>query len=532
MKNVYLSLVLLLMLLSGCARQTDINSIKIVPLPLKVEAERGIFKINSNLCITINDDSLTKVAELFIKGVEPIWGVAPKIKKGGRIILDIDTQLAHEEYNLVVKGSSIKVTGGSEAGVLYGLQTLKQLTVDDSKQIYIPAVEIHDKPQFAYRGVMLDVGRHFFSVDDVKKFIDIISLHKINTFHWHLTEDQGWRIEIKAYPELTNIGSIRRETLVGRYGESKKYDSTPYGGFYTQEEVKEIINYASERSITIIPEIELPGHALAALASYPELGCSGGAYEVKREWGVSHDVYCAGKESTFDFIKGVLTEIIELFPSEYIHIGGDECPKSKWKECPACQQRMRDEGLNSEHNLQTYFMNRVERWMNKRGKKAIGWDEILEGDISKSATVMTWRSAEVGAKAAARGNSVIQSPLAHCYMDYYQTSNPQENDEPIAMWGIINMRKAYQLDPYLKVDSVNRARVLGVQANVWTEYMKDMDHVEYMLLPRLAAISEVAWSEYDEKRDYDNFMERLPSLVNIYAQYGYNYAPYAFSEVE
>ena len=387
-------------------------------------------------------------------------------------------------------------------------------------------MEINDKPCFAYRGTMLDVARHCFSVEDIKTFIDMLSMHKINKFHWHLTEDQGWRIEIKKYPELTQTGAFRKETLIGMNGVSQRYDGMRYGGFYTQEEVKEVVKYAADRYIDVIPEIEMPGHGLGALSTYPWLGCTGGPYEIWTKWGISKDVYCAGKETTFSFLEDVLSEVIELFPSEYIHIGGDECPKDRWKKCSLCQERIKKEGLKNEAELQSYFMNRIEKWLNERGRKIIGWDEIYQGGISQTATIMTWRDQYNGVKAAWGGNNVIMTPKWNCYFDYSQTNNPQAK-EPLCSTRYLPVLQVYRLDPYNMLAPQYYDRILGVQANVWTEYISNFGHVQHMVLPRLAALSEVGWS-YDRK-DYTDFERRAKELLpRLYDAYDYVYAHYFF----
>ena len=438
----------------------------------------------------------------------------------------VDPSLDAEAYDLTVTRRGIALRGGSDAGLFYGFQTLRQLEKDGA----IPAVRICDKPAFPYRGAMLDVSRHFFPVEDVKTFIDILALHKLNRFHWHLTDDQGWRIEIKAYPQLTRIGSVRKETLVGRMtAENQTYDGTPYGGYYTQEEVREIVRYAAERHIEVIPEIEMPGHGLGALTAYPWLGCTGGPYELWTRWGISKDVYCAGKETTFEFIETVLGEIMDLFPSQYIHVGGDECPKDRWKACPLCQQRKESLGLKDEHQLQSWFMNRVEQIVAARGRRIIGWDEILQDGLSKTVTIMAWSDQTRGTKAAQVGNDVIMTPKWNCYLDYSQTSDYTQ--EPTTQTRYLPVRQVYRLDPLDRLKPAEWPHVLGVQANLWTEYIPDLRDAEFRLLPRLAALAEVAWS-YGHK-DYEDFVTRAKELLpGLYERLGYRYAPYLFEDVE
>lgn len=520
-------LVLLALCLCGFAWTTTAAApeINIVPKPRQIEVGNGSFAVAGATVVVGKDKALRGVGELFAEMIEPVAGCKLPVKQaasGAVIVLSVDENLDEEEYLLDVASDGIAVTGGSPKGVLYGLQSLRQLVVSGSGTV--PAVTIADKPFFGYRGVMLDVARHFMPVEDVKAFIDIAAMHKLNRFHWHLTDDQGWRIEIKKYPDLTRVGSVRKETLFGHLRTSTEYDGIPYGGYYTQSDIKEIVDYAAERYIEVIPEIEMPGHALGALTPYPWLGCRGENYEVWTRWGISSDVFCAGKETTFEFVEDVLAEVIELFPSRYIHIGGDECPKARWKECPHCQQRMKDNGLKNEEELQSYFMQRVEKWLQGHGREIIGWDEILQGGISKTATVMSWRGSKGGIAAAKAGNKAIMSPNTHCYLDYYQTSQPHY--EPLANGGCLPVSKVYALDPYDQLTPDEQASILGVQANLWTEYIPDFRHVKHMLLPRLAALSEVGWA-YDCK-DFEDFRHRMAAFRKTYDAAGYNYATYFF----
>ena len=360
---------------------------------------------------------------------------------------------------------------------------------------------------------------------------DIMALHKLNVFHWHLTDDQGWRIEIRKYPKLTEIGSVRSRTLIGRdpggtYDENCKFDETPYGGYYTQDEIRDVVNYAAERFITVIPEIEFPGHAVGALASYPWLGCTGEQYEVRQTWDIDDRVFCIGKETTFEFIEGVLEEVLELFPSEYIHIGGDECPTVMWKKCPHCKARMKAERLKRPRRLQNYATARVEKFLNAHGRRLIGWDEILEGDVTPTATIMSWRGAEGGIKAAKMGNHAIMAPTTHCYLDYYQTRDTA--GEPLAIGGYLPVEKVYSLDPYEMLTADEQRCILGVQANLWTEYIATWPHAEYMLLPRLSALAEVGWSL--DRKDYGDYLRRVRRLAKIYDACGYNYAKHIFGK--
>ncbi len=443
----------------------------------------------------------------------------------------IDASMEREEYTLEVSKKGINIVGGSDAGVFYGLQTMKQMLITNavwttknsvaSAAFTLPLVKIHDKPAFGYRGSMLDVSRNFSDVQDLKKYIDMLAMHKLNVFHWHLTDDQGWRIQIKSHPKLTSVGSVRAHTLIGHGGRPPfEYDGKPVAGCYTQDEVREVVAYAAERHITVIPEIEMPGHAEAALAAYPEIGCTGGPYEVWPRWGVNNEVFCAGNEKTFEILEDVLAEVIELFPSKIIHIGGDECPKERWKACPKCQARMKAEGLADEHELQSYFIQRIEKWMIAHERNIIGWDEILEGGLSKTAMVMSWRGSAGGIAAAKAGNYVVMTPNSHCYLDYYQARPTSE--EPFGIGNYLPLEKVYQLDPYEGVPEEYRKYILGVQGNLWREYIKTMSHTYYMLLPRLAAIAETGWS-YPQK-DFESFKSRLKTMRLLYDIYGYNYA--------
>lgn len=495
----------------------------IVPKPLSVKPGEGTFTVTAATAIAAGRDAgLRRVAELFAEFVEPTLGGRMKSAASGDIRLMVDPTLGAEEYLLDITPSGVEVRGGSPQGVFYGLQSLRQLIVNGWG--VLPVVTVRDKPFFTHRGGMLDSGRHFWSVDEVKEYIDILAMHKMNRFHWHLTEDQGWRIEIKKYPELTRVGSVRKETLVGHHYTSNEYDKTPYGGYYTQNEIREIVKYAADRYVTVIPEVELPGHAVAALTAYPWLGCKGEGYEVRTRWGISKEVFCPGKETTFEFLQNVFTEVLALFPSEYIHIGGDECPKDSWKVCPLCQQRIRDEGLKDELELQSYTVRRMEKWMQEHGRKIIGWDEILEGGVSQTATIMSWRGSKGGIAAAKAGNHVIMAPNVHCYLDYYQTKDPV--NEPQGIGGYVPVSKVYELDPYDQLTPEERPYILGVQGNLWTEYIATFTHVKHMLLPRLAAIAEVGWS-YDRK-NFRDFKHRMGTFRKCYDAAGLNYATYFF----
>jgi hexosaminidase len=421
-----------------------------------------------------------------------------------------ENAMPNEGYSIEITTDNIILTANSESGFFYSLQTLFQLFDVSEKyenSIMLPTLKITDYPAFKYRGVHLDVCRHYYPKEFIYKYLDMMAAHKMNVFHWHLTEDQGWRIEIKKYPKLTEISSKRSETVVKKNFDPFIGDGKPIEGYYSQEDIKDIVKYARNRNITIIPEIEMPGHALAALAAYPELSCTGGPFEVGKKWGVYDDVYCAGNEEVFIFLQNVLDEVIELFPSKYIHIGGDECPKTRWKECPKCQQRMKDEGLADEHELQSYFIKRIEKYLNAKGKIIIGWDEILEGGLAPNAVVMSWRGESGGIEAANQNHNVIMTPNSTCYFDHYQSDNTDQ--EPFAIGGLTTLEDVYLYNPIPgELPEDKKKYILGVQSNVWTEYMKTSEHVEYMLFPRLCALSEVAWTN-PKDRNYKIFMDRL-----------------------
>ena len=432
--------------------------------------------------------------------------------------------LNENAYRLKITEDLIIIEASSAKGHFYGIQTLLQLIPFEKKlQIEIPCLTINDEPSFNWRGVHLDVCRHFFDVNFIKKYIDFLAMYKMNTFHWHLTEDQGWRIEIKKYPLLTEIGSKRKGSMVGHYVD-QTFNDIPYGGFYTQEDVKEIVQYAKERHITVVPEIEMPGHAKAALAAYPHLACTDGPFEVATGWGVFEDVFCP-KEETFTFLEDVLTEVMALFPSTYIHIGGDECPKTRWKNCEYCQALIKKEGLKDEHELQSYFIKRIEKFLNKNGRKLIGWDEILEGGLAPNAAVMSWQGETGGIEAAKKGHFVVMTPGSHCYFDHYQG---EPKNEPIAIGGFTTLEKVYQYQPIPKELTTDEANyVLGAQANLWTEYMPTKEQVEYMLFPRLLALSEVVWGTSKPEK-FLAFQDRVINHFNRLDALKVNYSKSIF----
>ena len=438
----------------------------------------------------------------------------------------ISPGMAEEEYSLSVTKKGIVIKASSEAGKRYALQTLRQLRQGDGR---IPVVKINDRPRFRYRGLHLDIVRHYFTPEEVKKYIDIMALHKLNVLHWHLTDDQGWRIEIKSYPLLARKGSYRSETAIGKV-RPRRYDGRPYGGFYTQEEVRDIVSYAAANGITVIPEIDLPGHMIAALHAYPSLGCTGGPYEVWTRWGISKNLLCAGNEDTFKFLEAVLTEVMALFPSELVHIGGDECPKDVWKKCPKCQARIASEGLRgddkftAEHYLQGYVTRRIESFLASHGRRIIGWDEVLDSGISDRTVIMSWRGSEGGRTAASRGMDAIMTPKDYMYFDYWQTEN--HSGEPVAVGRFNNtVERVYSYDPTEGLPASEASHILGVQANMWTEFIPDFRHVCHMLLPRLSALSEVQWCAPANK-DWTHFRSKMDSMRLLYEEMGVNYAPY------
>lgn len=528
------------LLMTACSNQpTTVANYEVVPMPLEINTtQQASFLLKSGVTVyyPAGNEKMQRNAEFLASYVKAQTGIELQVQAGeggkGGIVLQLGLANDNPEaYQLKVDASQVVISSPSEAGVFYGIQTLrKAVDVAEGSNVELPAVEIKDQPRFGYRGMMLDVGRHFFSIDEIKTYIDMMALHNINRFHWHLSEDQGWRIEIKKYPKLTEIGSMRKETVIGH--NSGKYDGKPYGGFYTQEQAKEIVAYAAERYITVIPEIDLPGHMQAALAAYPELGCTGGPYEVWTQWGVSDNVLCAGNDQTIQFIKDVLAEIVEIFPSEYIHVGGDECPKVKWSTCPKCQARIKALGLKSdnkhtkEERLQSYVIHEAEEFLNSKGRKMIGWDETLEGGLAPNATVMSWRGEAGGIEAAKQHHDVVMTPNTYLYFDYYQSKDTET--EPMAIGGYLPIERVYSYEPMPKSLSPEEQKyIVGVQANLWTEYIPDFKQVQYMVLPRMAALSESQWCA-PEKKNYEAFLQRVSRLVNIYAKNGWNYATHIF----
>ena len=516
------------------------QTVHIIPQPVHIIEKQGNFTITDNTKILIKDadKNLTDLAETAHEILSEVTGLKLQVLNlkesqiEGNILLQInspyDAELGNEGYKLNIQNGRIFLNANTTAGLFYGIQTIWQLLSDGSNKD-MPSLEITDYPRFGWRGMHLDVSRHFMPAEFIYKYIDYIAMHKMNIFHWHLVDDQGWRIEIKKYPKLTEVGAWRadREQLDWQARKEPVKDNEPkYGGFYTQEEIRSIVEYARKKHVTVVPEIEMPAHVMSGLAAYPEFSCTGEYQPVPPGgiWPITH-IFCAGKEETFHFIEGVLSEVMELFPSTYIHIGGDEATKTEWEKCELCQKRMKDEGLKDEHELQSYFIQRIEKFLNSKGRRLIGWDEILEGGLKPSATVMSWRGSKPGTEAAKLGHDVVMTPASHCYFDYYQ-GNPDL--EPKAFGGNITLKKVYHYEPVPEELSVAEARhILGAQANVWTEYMPNGRHVEYMILPRMTALSEVVWSP-KENRDWGSFSERMDAQYRRFELIGANFATSAY----
>ncbi|WP_195349029.1 glycoside hydrolase family 20 protein [Bacteroides nordii] len=527
----------------SCNTEKEVADYQVIPLPQEISltSEEKPFTLNTGTLIAYPNNNLLlkKNAEFLSEYLQETLGYTLEVKEvtpdtdvNNTITLGLNPTIENKEgYILNITSNGVTIDGKTEQGVFYGIQTLRKSipAVSKAKTVLLPVGCIKDEPRFAYRGMHLDVCRHFFPVEFVKKYIDLLALHNMNTFHWHLTDDQGWRIEIKKYPKLTEIGSTRNRTMIGK--NRNLFDNTPYGGFYTQEQAREIVKYAQERYITVIPEVDLPGHMLAVLASYPEFGCTGGPYEVCPKWGIFPDVLCIGNEQAMLFLEDVMTEIIDIFPSPYIHIGGDEAPRVRWKNCAKCQARIKaeklyaDEKHSAEDRLQSYCMARIEKFINERGRRIIGWDEILDGDVAPNATIMSWRGTTGGIKAAQMGHDVIMTPNTYCYLDYYQTNDI--DNEPLAIRGYIPVKRVYSLEPTESLTEKQAKHILGVQANLWTEYIATTEHVEYMILPRMAALAEVQWL-YPAQKDYTDFTKRLIPLTQFYKRDSLNYAKHIF----
>lgn len=527
--------VAIMALLPVCGQAQSQANYEVVPIPHSVELKNGkpfVLDNETYIVCDAGNPALLRNASMLAKYIKDITGldiaVNPSGKMGGKSIslASILNSENPESYVITINPDNINIDGASAAGNFYGIQTLrKSIPANIKGEVAFQQTVITDAPEFGYRGAHLDVSRHFFPADSVKKYIDMMTLHNMNTFHWHLTDDQGWRLPLKRHPELITKGSVRRGTCIGK--DFNSCDSVPYGGFYTPDEIKDVIQYAADRYITIIPEVDLPGHMLSALTAYPELGCTGGPYELWTRWGISDDVLCAGNDSVYTLLEDILTDVAEIFPSEYIHIGGDECPKVRWKECPKCQAKIEALGLTDDENstkedkLQSYVMSFASDVLSKHGKKIIGWDEIIKGGLPDKAIVMSWRGAAGGKAAAALGHDAIMSPSSHYYLDYYQSED--KNNEPLAIGGYLPLSKAYSFEPFDGIASENQRHILGVQANLWTEYIDTFPHVQYMALPRWSALSEVQWSD-PSSRDFDAFKRRLSRLIDHYRLNGYNYS--------
>lgn len=530
MKHSNFLLYLIISLFFSCNQSTiQQKEIGIIPKPLFQKLNKGVFILDEGIRI-VSDSGLSEVSGYFKSYLEENYQIVfnPQ-KETTKIVFTINDAIADEEgYELKIEEQNISIESKNAKGAFYAVQSLFQLLPlpSNSNSYKIPCLKIKDQPQFKYRGMHLDVGRHFFSVNFIKKYIDLMARLKMNTFHWHLTEDQGWRIEIKKYPKLQEIAAFRKETLIGHYNDQPhQFDGKPYGGFYTQEQIKEVVAYAKTRQVTIIPEIEMPGHSQAAIAAYPILGCTGEQVEVATKWGIFDEVYCP-KESTFKFLEDVIDEVVSLFPGKYIHIGGDEAPKTNWKNCAHCQKLIKKEGLKDEHGLQSYFIARMEKYINSKGKQIIGWDEILEGGLAPNATVMSWRGTNGAVQAAKEGHDVILTPGSHCYFDHYQSEN---ENEPLAIGGFLPLEKVYHFNPIPEELSEEESKyVLGAQGNVWTEYMQTEKQVEYMAFPRAIALSEVLWSSPKHK-NYSDFIHRLEQYQKRLDQLEVNYANHIYS---
>ena len=496
-KKKFAHLFLLILISLGCSN----NELKkcntnIIPLPKEMIIENGTFELNKS--ISIEYDDLFNIEGEFLERILSDQFKLDTGQNGKVLSLKKMNNYIKEGYQLKVNRNDISIEASSREGIFYGIQTLIQLMELNKYEndIELPTCKINDSPSFKHRGMLLDCCRHFFDKKVIKKYIDLLAQYKMNKLHWHLTEDQGWRIEIDKYPKLTSIGSQRKDS------------SGVYGGYYTKEDIKEIVDYAKNKHIEVIPEIEFPGHSQAAIAAYPQLSCTGKPIDVATEWGVFKDIYCAGNDSVFTFMEDVLGEVIELFPSSFIHIGGDEAPKTRWENCPKCQKRMIEENLKDEHELQSYFIKRIEKYLNSRGKTLIGWDEILEGGLAKNAVVQSWRGMNGGIEAAKHGNKVIMSPTSHAYFDYSIKST--------------DMKQVYHFDPIpTELDSIQKQLVLGGECNLWSEHIPNEKKLDEMVFPRMLAMSEVLWS-YPKERNYNDFLARADIHAHLLRSYGVN----------
>ena len=539
MKKIILIATCFLFSLIGAAQQpAQLKSLPIIPLPKELKLSNDHFVLSSQTKIVLMSDSFKPEVDYLNNYFKTNYGfdlaVVTVLPTDGNYIIITRPNFEAgwtENYDLTINQNQIFCLAEGNAGLFYAMQTLIQiLPLEKSAEIKIPCIQIKDAPRYKWRGMHLDCSRHFFTKNEVKKYIDYLAMYKFNVFHWHLVDDQGWRIEIKKYPLLTSIGGTRKETIIGKAVYNKdwtpskenKYDGISYGGFYTQEDIKEIVAYAQSKYITVLPEIEMPGHSLAALAAYPQFSCTGGPFETFTRWGVSDDVYCAGKDETFSFLEDILSEVMDLFPGKYIHIGGDECLKDRWKVCPKCQKRIADEKLKTEEDLQSYFITRIEKFVNSKGKQIIGWDEILEGGLAPNAALMSWRGVKGGIEAAKQKHNVVMSPGKPCYFDHYQSKD--KTKEPLAIGGFNPLDSVYAYNPTPKgLTGEESAFIMGAQANVWTEYITSFSQVEYMSMPRMAALSEALWTP-TEKKNYKDFIVRLKLHAPTLDKLGVNYA--------
>ena len=559
MKHITLCLFVAL-LFAACSRQPlPEASYDVIPLPKEVTLNQEKPFVLQPSTIVYYEEALHCEAEFLSQYVNDILSFEMPCQplqgevKDGIVLQIVPNDFDHAEaYEINITPKHIIIKGSDAAGVFYAIQTLRKSLPNGKRRtengerktesgefsvlrfpfsVSLPSAILRDWPNFGYRGMHLDPCRHFFPLDSVKVYLDMMALHNMNQFHFHISEDQGWRIEIKKYPELTQVGAYRNGTVIGH--NSNRYDTTRYGGFYTQEELKDLIQYAAERHINIIPEIDLPGHMQAALATYPQLGCTGGPYEVWQRWGISDDVLCAGNEEAMRFAEDVLNEVMDLFPSPYIHIGGDECPKVRWEKCPKCQKKIKELGIkgddrfSKEDYLQSYVMNRMAKVVEARGRRVIGWDEILEGNVSETAIIMSWRGIEGGIEAARKGHDVIMAPSSHLYFDYYQSEDIAS--EPECIGGYLPVERVYEFQPLPEeLTPEQQKHIIGVQANIWTEYIAHFWHVQYMAMPRMDALAELQWNN-PEQRDFKEFVERCRKMARLYDLYHYTYADHIFN---
>ncbi len=510
------------------------EAFSVIPCPNEVSLSQGAFNVKG-VAVSVDpalDEASQAAVQRFVSALETASGV--KTKSGKALSFVLNANLAPEQYVIDIQPKAARVEASALNGFVYACETLKQMlpaaiygsTVKADANWVLPCAHIEDQPRFAYRGMHLDPCRHFFTIEETKRYLDVMAAYKLNRFHWHLTEDQGWRMEVKAYPKLTEVGAWRNGTVIKKDWGSN--DGIRYGGFYTQEQMKEIVAYAAERGITVIPEVDLPGHMVAALAAYPQLGCTGGPYEVWTRWGVAPDILCAGNEEIYTFLEAVLTELIDIFPSEYIHIGGDEAFNEEmgipWDHCPKCAAKMKELGIKkgpmAKHYLQNYVTSRMQDFLNSKGRKIIGWDEILEGNLAPGATVMSWRGVSGGIEAAKKGFDAIMTPNSFMYFDYYQSE--ERDKEPFAIGGFLPVEDVYAYEPFEGLEESAQSHILGVQANLWTEYIATPEHLEYMLLPRMCALSEIQWCQAG-KKDYYRFNQSLNHSFAMFDAMGLSY---------